>query len=151
MPRCNFFQRRFLLTANSLAELAAALEGAALRQIKRAGYFALQRLNFFAGFKVNLKHCLHQRFGVRVHAFGANPAPAADVFNHVAKVHNGNLMAHQIDKADIVADKKVSNVLFLLQTHSHTFSCTDTSSALVASSHTTIFGSSESARAIPRR
>lgn len=152
MAMLNLFQLRLNLYAMLGAVLATAGKGTSRWQVQRTRDFAFQRLNLFARLEVYLKYSTHKRLGVRMLAVFCNAA-VLQPFYYITQVHYRNLMAHQVYQPEVMGNKQIGNIFFFLNAAQQLadFSCTETSSALVASSHTIIFGSSARARAMPRR
>ena len=113
MAMLNFLQLRLNLHAVLRAVFATAGEGASWRQIQRTRDFAFERLNLFARFEVYLEDCAHESLGIRMLAGFCN-ATVLQPFYYITQIHYSNLMAHQINKAEVMGNEQISDIFFFL-------------------------------------
>lgn len=113
MAMLNFPQLRLNLYAVLSAMLTAASEGTSRRQVQRTRDFAFERLNLFARLEVYLEDCAHESLGIRMLAGFCNAA-VLQPFYYITQIHYSNLMAHQVNKTEIMGNEQISDIFFFL-------------------------------------
>lgn len=109
----NFLQLRLNLYAMLRAVFATAGKRTSWRQIQRTRDFTFERLNLFARLEVYLEDCAHESLGVRMLAGFCNTT-VLQPFYYIAQIHYSNLMAHQVNKAEVMSNEQISDIFFFL-------------------------------------
>ena len=116
VPLPAFGQARLFHAAAFRAVGAAVLEGAALRQIERAGYLAPDACNRPAGVHMDGKQRPQQRLCIGVQRAARNRL-SGEQLDDMPQVHHRNLMRKRLNQRNVMTDEKDANLFFFLQAH----------------------------------